>query len=166
MGPPKSNTMTIGTKVPDLLGLNEKGEEIRLSQYAGKKLVLYFYPKDSTSGCTTEACNLRDNYAALRRAGYEVVGVSVDSAASHQKFIAKHELPFPLIADTDKTLVEAFGVWGEKSMYGRKYMGTFRTTFIINEEGIVERIFLPKEIKVKEHAEQILKDGFSPAPAL
>ena len=157
MGSPKSNTMTIGTKVPDLLGLNEKGEEIRLSQYAGKKLVLYFYPKDSTSGCTTEACNLRDNYAALRRAGYEVVGVSVDSATSHQKFIAKHELPFPLIADTEKTLVEAFGVWGEKSMYGRKYMGTFRTTFIINEEGIVERIFLPKEIKVKEHAEQILR---------
>ena len=157
MGSPKSNTMTIGTKAPDLLGLNEKGEEIRLSQYAGKKLVLYFYPKDSTSGCTTEACNLRDNYATLRRAGYEVVGVSVDSAASHQKFIAKHELPFPLIADTEKTLVEAFGVWGEKSMYGRKYMGTFRTTFIINEEGIVERIFQPKEIKVKEHAEQILR---------
>ncbi|MBQ4525145.1 MAG: thioredoxin-dependent thiol peroxidase [Bacteroidaceae bacterium] len=149
--------MTIGTKAPDLLGLNEKGEEIRLSHYAGKKLVLYFYPKDSTSGCTTEACNLRDNYATLRRAGYEVVGVSVDSATSHQKFIAKHELPFPLIADTEKTLVEAFGVWGEKSMYGRKYMGTFRTTFIINEEGIVERIFLPKEIKVKEHAEQILR---------
>ena len=149
--------MTIGTKVPDLLGLNEKGEEIRLSQYAGKKLVLYFYPKDSTSGCTTEACNLRDNYAELRRAGYEVVGVSVDSAASHQKFIAKHELPFSLIADTEKTLVEAFGVWGEKSMYGRKYMGIFRTTFVINEEGIVERIFQPKEIKVKEHAEQILK---------
>ena len=149
--------MTIGTKVPDLLGLNEKGEEIRLSQYAGKKLVLYFYPKDSTSGCTTEACNLRDNYAELRCAGYEVVGVSVDSAASHQKFIAKHELPFSLIADTEKTLVEAFGVWGEKSMYGRKYMGTFRTTFVINEEGLVERIFQPKEIKVKEHAEQILK---------
>ena len=158
--------MTIGTKAPDLLGLNEKGEEIRLSHYAGKKLVLYFYPKDSTSGCTTEACNLRDNYATLRRAGYEVVGVSVDSATSHQKFIAKHELPFPLIADTEKTLVEAFGVWGEKSMYGRKYMGTFRTTFIINEEGIVERIFQPKEIKVKEHAEQILKDGLSPAPSL
>ena len=150
--------MTIGTKAPDLLGLNEKGEEIRLSHYAGKKLVLYFYPKDSTSGCTTEACNLRDNYATLRRAGYEVVGVSVDSATSHQKFIAKHELPFPLIADTEKTLVEAFGVWGEKSMYGRKYMGTFRTTFIINEEGIVERIFQPKEIKVKEHAEQILRE--------
>ena len=150
--------MNIGDKAPDLLGLNEKGEEIRLSHYAGKKLVLYFYPKDSTSGCTTEACNLRDNYAELRRAGYEGVGVSVDSAASHQKFIAKHELPFPLIADTDKTLGEAFGVGGEKSMYGRKYMGTFRTTFIINEEGVVERIFLPKEIKVKEHAEQIMRE--------
>jgi peroxiredoxin Q/BCP len=150
--------MNIGDKAPDLLGINEKGEEIRLSQYKGKKLVLYFYPKDNTSGCTTEACNLRDNYSALRSAGYEVVGVSVDSATSHQKFISKHELPFPLIADTEKTLVEAFGVWGEKSMYGRKYMGTFRTTFIINEEGIVERILLPKEIKVKEHAAQILKN--------
>ena len=158
MGSKNQDYMNIGTKAPDLLGLNEKGEEIRLSQYAGKKLVLYFYPKDSTSGCTTEACNLRDNYAELRRAGYEVVGVSVDSAASHQKFIAKHELPFPLIADTEKTLVEAFGVWGEKSMYGRKYMGTFRTTFIINEEGVVERIFLPKEIKEKEHAEQIMRE--------
>ena len=150
--------MNIGDKAPDLLGINEKGEEIRLSQYKGKKLVLYFNPKDNTSGCTTEACNLRDNYSALRSAGYEVVGVSVDSATSHQKFISKHELPFPLIADTEKTLVEAFGVWGEKSMYGRKYMGTFRTTFIINEEGIVERILLPKEIKVKEHAAQILKN--------
>lgn len=140
-----------------MLGLDEKGEEIRLSRYAGKKLVLYFYPKDSTSGCTTEACNLRDNYADLRQAGYEVVGVSVDSAASHQKFIAKNGLPFPLIADTEKTLVETFGVWGEKSMYGRKYMGTFRTTFIINEEGVVERVITPKEIKVKEHAGQILR---------
>ncbi|MBQ8361844.1 MAG: thioredoxin-dependent thiol peroxidase [Bacteroidaceae bacterium] len=149
--------MNVGDKAPDLLGLDEKGEEIRLSRYAGKKLVLYFYPKDSTSGCTTEACNLRDNYADLRQAGYEVVGVSVDSAASHQKFIAKNGLPFPLIADTEKTLVETFGVWGEKSMYGRKYMGTFRTTFIINEEGVVERVITPKEIKVKEHAGQILR---------
>lgn len=148
--------MTIGDKVPDLLGRNEKGEEIRLSQYAGKKLVLYFYPKDNTSGCTAEACNLRDNHQTLRRAGYEVLGVSVDNEASHQKFISKHQLPFPLIADTEKKLVEAFGVWGEKSMYGRKYMGTFRTTFIINEEGVVEQIFLPKQIKVKEHAQQIL----------
>lgn len=148
--------MNIGDKAPEILGINEKGEEIRLSDYKGKKLVLYFYPKDSTSGCTAEACNLRDNYEALRQAGYEVVGVSVDGEKSHQKFIEKNSLPFHLIADTDKKLVEQFGVWGEKSMYGRKYMGTFRTTFIINEEGIVERIIGPKEIKTKDHAAQIL----------
>ena len=148
--------MNGGDKAPEILGINEKGEEIRLSNYKGKKLVLYFYPKDSTSGCTAQACNLRDNYDALRQAGYEVVGVSVDSEKSHQKFIEKNSLPFPLIADTDKKLVEQFGVWGEKSMYGRKYMGTFRTTFIINEEGIVERIIGPKEVKTKDHAAQIL----------
>ena len=148
--------MNIGDKAPEILGLNENGEEIRLSHYQGKKIVLYFYPKDSTSGCTAQACNLRDNYAELRQADYEVIGVSVDDAKSHQKFIAKNELPFTLIADTDKKLVEQFGVWGEKSMYGRKYMGTFRTTFIINEEGIIERIIPPKQVKTKEHSKQIL----------
>ena len=148
--------MNIGDKAPEILGLNEKGEEIRLSAYSGKKIVLYFYPKDSTSGCTAQACNLRDNYADLRKAGYEVIGVSVDDAKSHQKFIAKNELPLSLIADTDKKLVEQFGVWGEKSMYGRKYMGTFRTTFIIDEEGVIERIILPKQVKTKEHSKQIL----------
>ena len=148
--------MNIGDKAPEILGLNENGEEIRLSNYQGKKIVLYFYPKDSTSGCTAQACNLRDNYTELRQAGYEVIGVSVDDAKSHQKFIAKNELPFTLIADTDKKLVEQFGVWGEKSMYGRKYMGTFRTTLIINEEGIIERIILPKQVKTKEHSKQIL----------
>ena len=148
--------MNIGDKAPEILGLNENGEEIRLSNYQGKKIVLYFYPKDSTSGCTAQACNLRDNYTELRQAGYEVIGVSVDDAKSHQKFIAKNELPFTLIADTDKKLVEQFGVWGEKSMYGRKDMGTFRTTFIINEEGIIERIILPKQVKTKEHSKQIL----------
>ena len=112
--------------------------------------------KESTSGCTTEACNLRDNYTELRREGYEVIGVSVDDEKSHQKFITKNDLPFPLIADTDKNLVEAFGVWGEKKLYGRSYMGTLRTTFIINGEGIIEKIITPKEIKVKEHAQQIL----------
>ena len=126
--------MNVGDKAPEILGI----------------------PKDSTSGCTAQACNLRDNYDALRQAGYEVVGVSVDSEKSHQKFIEKNSLPFPLIADTDKKLVEQFGVWGEKSMYGRKYMGTFRTTFIINEEGVVERIIGPKEVKTKDHAAQIL----------
>ena len=125
--------MNIGDKAPEILGINEKGEEIRLSDYKGKKIVLYFYPK-----------------------GYEVIGVSVDNEKSHQKFIEKNNLPFTLIADTDKKLVEQFGVWGEKSMYGRKYMGTFRTTFIINEEGVIERIITPKEVKTKDHAAQIL----------
>ena len=127
----------IGDKAPEVLGINEKGEEIRLSAYKGKKIVLYFYPKDSTSGCTAQACSLRDNYSELRKAGYEVI-------------------PFTLIADTDKKLVEEFGVWGEKKLYGRAYMGTFRTTFLINEEGIIERIITPKEVKTKEHASQIL----------
>lgn len=148
--------MNIGDKAPELLGHDENGNEVRLSDFKGKKLVLYFYPKDLTSGCTTEACNLRDNYDELRHRGYEVVGVSVDDGKKHQRFIAKNELPFHLIADTDKQLVEQFGVWGEKKMYGRTYMGTFRTTFIINGDGVIERIITPKEIKVKEHAAQIL----------
>ena len=149
--------MNIGDKAPEFLGLNEKGEEIRLSNYTGRKIVLYFYPKDMTSGCTAQACNLRDNYEELRKQGYEVIGVSINDQKSHQKFIEKNSLPFTLIADTEQKLVQEFGVWGEKSMYGRKYMGTFRTTFIINEEGIIERIILPKEIKTKDHAAQILK---------
>ena len=147
----------IGDKAPEVLGHDENGNEIRLSDFKGKKLVLYFYPKDMTSGCTAEACNLRDNIGALEAQGYAILGASVDDAKSHQRFIAKHELPFHLIADTDKQLVEQFGVWGEKSMYGRKYFGTFRTTFIINEEGIVERIIGPKKIKTKDHARQILE---------
>ena len=148
--------MEIGTKAPEFLGLDENGNEIHLSDFKGKKLVLYFYPKDSTPGCTQEACNLRDNYERFLAKGYAVVGVSVQDAKSHLKFKAKNNLPFPLIADTDMKLNEAFGVWGEKSMYGRKYMGTFRTTFIINEEGVVEQIFGPKQIKVKDHSNQIL----------
>ncbi len=148
--------MEIGDKVPDFLGTDENGKELRMQDFAGKKLVLYFYPKDSTPGCTQEACNLRDNYERMLAKGYAVVGVSVQDAKSHKRFIEKNNLPFPLIADTEMVLNNAFGVWGEKSMCGRKYMGTFRTTFIINEEGIVEQIFKPKEIKVKNHAEQIL----------
>ena len=149
--------MNIGDKAPEILGRDQNGKEIKLSDFAGRKLVLYFYPKDSTSGCTAEACSLRDNYAELRRQGYEVVGVSIQDEASHQKFIEKNQLPFSLIADTGKTLVQQMGVWGEKSMYGRKYFGTLRTTFIIDENGIIERVFQPKEIKTKVHAEQILK---------
>ena len=149
--------MKIGDKAPEILGRDENGREVRLSDFKGKKLVLYFYPKDNTTGCTAEACSLRDNHKTLLDMGYEVVGVSVQDEASHQKFIAKHDLPFSLIADTDHKLVEAFGVWKEKSMYGRKYMGTERTTFIINEQGEVERIIGPKEIKTKTHGEQIVK---------
>ena len=147
--------MNIGDKIPEILGKDQDGKTVKASDFAGKTLALYFYPKDSTPGCTSEACNLRYNYQALMARGIEVIGVSVDSEQSHKKFIAKNELPFRLIADTEKTLVQAFGVWGEKSMYGRKYMGTFRTTFIIDEEGKVERIIGPKEIKVKDHANQI-----------
>ena len=149
--------MEVGDKIPEVLGLDENGNEIRAEHFKGRKLVLYFYPKDLTSGCTTEACNLRDNYEQLSENGYEVVGVSIDNDTQHKKFIEKNNLPFHLIADTEKTLVTQFGVWGEKKMFGRAYMGTFRTTFIINEDGIVERIIGPKEIKVKEHASQILR---------
>jgi len=149
--------MEIGMKAPETLGIDAEGNEIKLSDYKGRKLVLYFYPKDSTPGCTSEACSLRDNYSELRKAGYEVVGVSADSQASHQRFAAKNELPFPLISDSSHTLMDTFGVWGEKKMAGRTYMGIHRTTFIINEDGIVERIIGPKEIKTKVHASQILK---------
>lgn len=146
----------IGSKAPELLGRDENGNEIKLQDFAGKKLVLYFYPKDSTPGCTQKACNLRDNYEKMLALGYAVVGVSVQDEKSHKRFIEKNDLPFPLIADTDMVLNKAFGVWGEKSMYGRKYMGTLRTTFIIDEDGKVERIIGPKDIKVKNHAEQII----------
>lgn len=146
----------VGDKIPEILGLNQDGKEIKQSDFKGKKMVLYFYPKDSTPGCTAQACSLRDNYNDFQKAGYEILGVSADSASSHQKFIAKQQLPFQLIADTDKKLSEAFGTWGEKSMYGKQYMGMFRTTFIVDENGIITRIMLPKEINTKEHAQQIL----------
>lgn len=146
----------IGDIAPAILGLNEKGEEVKLDQYKGKKIVLYFYPKDSTPGCTAQACNLRDNYEELKKQGYIVIGVSIDNEKSHQRFIEKNNLPFTLIADTNKKLVEQFGVYGEKKNFGRTYMGTFRTTFIINEEGIIERIIDHKEVKTKTHADQIL----------
>ena len=148
--------LQVGDKAPAVLGVNQDGKEIKLSDYQGKKIVLYFYPKDNTPGCTAQACNLRDNYEDLQQAGYEVIGVSADSQKSHQNFIAKHELPFELIADTEKTLSELFGTWGEKSMYGRSYMGMFRTSFIIDEQGVIERIIAPKQVKTKDHAAQIL----------
>ena len=149
--------MNIGDKAPEILGKDEQGRDIRLSDYRGRKLVLYFYPKDNTSGCTAEACSLRDHYQELQTAGYEVVGVSKDSAASHINFKEKHKLPFPLIADVNRELLETMGAWGEKSMYGKKTLGNISTTFIIKEEGVIEQIFTGKQIKTKEHAEQILK---------
>lgn len=148
--------LQVGDKAPEVLGRDESGQEIKLSDYKGKKLALYFYPKDNTSGCTAEACSLRDGYGELKAAGYEVVGVSKDSAKSHQGFKTKHNLPFPLIADTEMTLQQQFGVWAEKKMCGRTYMGTLRTTFIIGEDGIIERVIGPKEVKTKDHANQIL----------
>lgn len=144
----------VGEKFPELLGVDQNGKEVRLSDFKGKKLALYFYPKDNTSGCTAEACNLRDNYATLKEAGYEVVGVSKDSAASHRKFIEKQSLPFTLIADTETTLNQAAGVWAEKKLYGRTYMGTLRVTFLIDENGMIERVI--EKVDTKNHASQIL----------
>ncbi len=147
--------MNIGDKVPDLLGLDQEGNEVRVSNYSGKKIALYFYPKDNTSGCTAEACSLRDGYSQLLSKGYAVIGVSKDSAKSHQGFIAKHTLPFPLIADTETTLQQLFGVWAEKKLYGRTYMGTLRQTFIIDADtATIERIIA--KVKTSDAANQIL----------
>ena len=148
-------SLQIGDKAPAVLGLNQDGKEIRLADFAGKKIVLYFYPKDNTPGCTAQACSLRDGYDDLRKAGYEVIGVSTDSAVSHQKFIAKQNLPFTLIADTDKTLSEIFGTWGEKAMYGKKYMGISRTTFIIDGNGIIQHII--EKVDTKNSTAQVLE---------
>lgn len=147
--------LNIGDKAPAFEGIDQNENPIKLSDFTGKKVVLYFYPKDNTPGCTAQACNLRDNHQALLDAGYAVIGISSDSAKKHQNFISKFDLPFPLIADEDKSIHEAFGTWVEKSMYGRKYMGTARTTFIINEEGVIEDII--EKVKTKEHTAQILK---------
>lgn len=147
--------LSAGEKVPDVTIPDQDGNPVSLNDFRGKKLVLYFYPKDQTPGCTAEACNLRDNYTNLRKQGFEVLGVSTDSEKSHQKFIAKEKLPFKLLSDTDKKLHDAFGTWVEKSMYGRKYMGTARVTFIIDENGIIEEVI--EKVNTKDHSRQILK---------
>ena len=149
--------LNIGDKIPEVFGMNEAGAEVTRAQFSGQKLVIYFYPKDNTSGCTAQACSLRDDYHELAALGYNVIGVSSNSAASHQKFIEKNALPFTLIADTDLRLHEIFGTWGEKSMCGRKYMGTLRTTFVADETGTITHIFTPKQINTKTHAQQLLK---------
>lgn len=144
-----------GDKVPAFTAKDQNGEDISLDQFAGKKIVLYFYPKDNTPGCTMQACNLRDNYDLLLKQGYVVIGVSQDTEKKHQNFIAKHELPFPLIADVDHKVHEIFGTWQEKQMYGRTYMGTVRSTFVINEEGVITEVI--KKVKTKEHTNQIIE---------
>lgn len=144
-----------GDKAPEFTSKDQNGNSISLSEFKGKKVVLYFYPKDSTPGCTAEACDFRDNYQGLKAQGIEVLGVSIDDEKSHQKFITKYDLPFTLLADTDKAIVEAYGVWGEKSMYGKKYMGTNRTTFIIDEEGNIAHII--SKVDTKAPTAQVLE---------
>jgi len=148
-------SLKVGDAAPDFKVNDQDGKPVKLSDFKGKKVVLYFYPKDNTPGCTAEACNLRDNYQALQKAGYVVLGVSSDDEKSHQKFISKFELPFTLLADTDKKIHEKYGTWVEKSMYGRKYMGTARTTFLIDENGKIEEII--EKVDTKDHTAQILK---------
>ena len=144
----------IGKKAPAFSALDENGNTVSLSDFSGKKLVLYFYPKDDTPGCTAEACSLRDNYQDLLNKGYAVLGVSPDDSKKHAKFIAKYSLPFSLLADTDQTVCNAYGVWVEKSMYGRKYMGVARTTFVIDETGTLTEII--EKVDTKNHASQII----------
>ena len=148
--------MNIGDKIPDVLGKDQNGKEIKSSDYKGRKIVLYTYPKANTSGCTAEACSLQQHKVELQAAGYEIIGVSKDRAELQKKFADNNSLDFPLIADTDTALLRTLGSWGEKVACGRRTIGTLRTTYLVNEEGVIEKIFSPKEIKTKIHAEQIL----------
>lgn len=147
--------LNIGDRMPDFEVVDQDGNKVSSKDLAGKRTIIYFYPKDNTSGCTAEACNLRDNYAVLVAKGYNVIGVSKDSAASHRKFADKYELPFTLLSDTSTQMLQAFGAWGEKKMYGKTVMGTIRRTFIFDESGILERII--EKVDTKNHASQILQ---------
>ncbi len=147
-------TLKEGDLAPAFTATNQNGETVSLSDYKGKNVILYFYPKDDTPGCTAEACSFRDNYQAMLGKGFEVIGVSTDDEKSHKKFVNKYNLPFALIADTDKSIVEAYGVWVEKSMYGKKYMGTARTTFIINPEGVIVKVI--DKVDTKNSSQQII----------
>lgn len=148
--------MTVGDKIPDVLGIDQDGREIKSSDYRGRKIVLYSYPKANTSGCTAEACSLQAHKGELAAAGYDIIGVSKDKQALQKKFADSNGLEFPLIADTDTSLLQALGCWGEKVACGRRTIGTLRTTYLVDEQGIIEKVFTPKEIKTKIHAEQIL----------
>lgn len=147
--------LNIGDRMPDFEVLDQDGNKVSSKDLAGKRTIIYFYPKDNTSGCTAEACNLRDNYDALTAQGYNVIGVSKDSAASHRKFADKYELPFTLLSDTSTQMLQAFGAWGEKKMYGKTVLGTIRRTFIFDENGVLERII--EKVDTKNHASQILQ---------
>ncbi|QFZ55902.1 thioredoxin-dependent thiol peroxidase [Oceanihabitans sp. IOP_32] len=148
------NTLKVGDKVPNFEALDEQGNRINLKDYKGKKLIVFFYPRASTPGCTAEACNLRDNYDVLKEKGYELLGVSADSAKKQSNFKNKHDFPFPLLADEDKTVINTFGVWGPKKFMGKEFDGIHRKTFIIDENGLVERVI--DKVKTKDHAAQIL----------
>lgn len=153
--------LKVGDPAPQFTTKDQDGKSVNLSDFKGKKVVLYFYPNDMTPGCTAEACSLRDNYKVLQKQGYVVLGISPNDEKSHRKFIEKEQLPFSLLADTDKSVHEKYGTWGEKSMYGRKYMGTLRTTFVINEKGVIQEII--EKVDTKNHASQILEAGDVPA---
>jgi len=148
--------LKIGDKAPDFKTEDQNGNPMNLSDFSGSKVILYFYPKDSTPGCTAQACNLRDNYDSLLKKGYKVLGVSADSAKKHQNFITKNELPFPLLMDEDKTIIQDYGVWGEKKFMGKIYDGIHRTTFIIDENGMIEDII--EKVKTKDHTAQIMSE--------
>ena len=148
-------SLNVGDKAPNFVALNEFGQSTSLSDFLGKKVILYFYPKDMTPGCTAESCNLGENYSLLQGKGFIVLGVSPDSTNSHQKFIDKYNLPFSLIADEDKAVIKAFGVWGPKKFMGKEYDGVHRTTFIIDEDGVIEKVF--SKVKTKDHTNQILE---------
>lgn len=148
-------TFEAGDEAPDFTAKDQNGKEVSLSDYRGKKVILYFYPKDNTPGCTKESCNFRDNYSALAKQGFEVIGVSADNEKSHQKFIGKYDLPFTLIADTDKEVINKYGVWGPKKFMGKSYNGINRKTFIINDEGKIDHII--EKVKTKEATEQVLE---------
>ena len=148
--------LKIGDKAPDFKTEDQNGNPMNLSDFSGSKVILYFYPKDSTPGCTAQACNVRDNYDSLLKKGYKVLGVSADSAKKHQNFITKNELPFPLLMDEDKTIIQDYGVWGEKKFMGKIYDGIHRTTFIIDENGMIEDII--EKVKTKDHTAQIMSE--------
>jgi peroxiredoxin Q/BCP len=148
--------LKVGDKAPDFTAKNQEGKEIKLSNFKGKKVILYFYPKDDTPGCTAEACNLRDNYSDLTNRGFEVIGVSPDDENSHTKFVSKYNLQFNLVADTSKTILKQYGAWGKKNMYGKEYEGVLRTTYLINEQGVIEKVI--DKVNTSDHSKQILTE--------